>query len=114
MKNFAIYILLIFTIFSCKEKNTDRIEKKLNIEESTIEEPIEMYNLIKSIIEKQNLDVWPSIVEIKKLTEINKNRTDYLLLLIAETENGDKLRLTNSTVLSKFAELEYKNACRQD
>jgi len=114
MKNFAIYILLIFTIFSCKEKNTDRIEKKLNIEESTIEEPIEMYNLRKSIIEKQNLDVWPSIVEIKKLTEINKNRNDSLILLIAETENGDKLRLTNSTELSKFAEMEYKNDCRQD
>ncbi|CAA0220231.1 hypothetical protein [Tenacibaculum maritimum] len=68
----------------------------------------------KSIIEKQNLDVWPSIVEIKKLSEINKNRIDSLILLIAETENGDKLRLTNSTELSKFTEMEYNSDCRQD
>jgi hypothetical protein len=77
-------------------------------------EPIKMYNLRKAIIEKQNLDVWPSIVEIKNLTELNTKRKDSLILFIAETDNGDKLRMANSSDLSKFAEMEYKNDCRQD
>ena len=77
-------------------------------------EPIEMYNLRKAIIEKQNLDVWPSIVEIKNLTELNKKKKDSLILFIAETDNGDKLRMTNSTDLSKFTEMDYNNDCRQE
>lgn len=77
-------------------------------------EPIEMYNLRKAIIEKQNLDVWPSIVEIKNLTELNTKRKDSLILFIAETDNGDKLRMTNSSDLSKFAEMDYNNDCKQD
>ena len=77
-------------------------------------EPIEMYNLRKAIIEKQNLDVWPSIVEIKNLTELNTKRKDSLILFIAETDNGDKLRMTNSSDLSKFAEMNYNDDCKQD
>jgi len=77
-------------------------------------EPIEMYNLRKAIIEKQNLDVWPSIVEIKSLTELNTKRKDSLILFIAETDNGDKLRMTNSSDLSKFTEMDYKDDCKQD
>ena len=92
-------------------KLTEILIGEENIKESVIEEPIEMYNLRKSIIDKQNLDVWPSIVEIKKLNEINTN--DSLILFIAETDNGDKLRLTNTNDLSKFSEMEYENDCRQ-
>ncbi|MFD1162572.1 hypothetical protein [Hwangdonia seohaensis] len=77
-------------------------------------EPIEMYNLRKAIIKKQNLDVWPSIVEIKNLTELNSKRKDSLILFIAETDNGDKLRMTNSSDLSKFAEIDYNDDCKQD
>ena len=77
-------------------------------------EPIEMYNLRKAIIEKQNLDVWPSIVEIKNLAELNTKRKDSLILFIAETDNGDKIRMTNSSDLSKFAEMDYNNDCKQD
>lgn len=95
-------------------KLTEILINNPNIEDSTIEEPIQMYNLRKSIIGQQNLDVWPSIVEIKSLSELNKVRIDSLILFIAETDDGDKLRLTNSTDLSKFAEMEYKNDCRQD
>ncbi|MDN3594219.1 hypothetical protein [Zunongwangia endophytica] len=92
-----------FTIFG-QEKDGEFVEY----------EPIEMYNLRKAIIKKQNLDVWPSIVEIKNLTELNTKRKDSLILFIAETDNGDKLRMTNSSDLSKFTEMEYKNDCRQD
>jgi len=95
-------------------KLTEILTRKSNIKESTNEEPIELYNLRKSIIDKQNLDVWPSIVEVKSLSELNKVRLDSVILFIAETDYGDKLRLTNSTDLSKFAEMEYKNDCRQD
>jgi RNA recognition motif-containing protein len=77
-------------------------------------EQIEMYNLRKSIIEKQNLDVWPSIVEIKNLSELNIKRKDSLILFIAETDNGDKLRMTNSLDLSKFTEIDYKDDCKQE
>jgi len=70
-----------------------------NGEECVEYEPIEMYNLRKTIIEKQNLDVWPSIVEIKNLTALNIKR---------------KLRMTNSSDLSKFTEIDYNNSCRQD
>ena len=77
-------------------------------------EPIEMHNLRKTIIKKQNLDVWPSIVEIKNLTELNTKRKDSLILFIAETDNGDKLRMTNSSDLSKFTEMDYNNDCKQD
>ena len=75
---------------------------------------IEMYNLRMAIIKKQNLDVWPSIVEIKNLTELNDKRNDSLILFIAETDNGDKLRMTNSSDLSKFAEMDYNDDCKQD
>jgi len=85
-----------------------------NGEECVEYEPIEMYNLRKTIIEKQNLDVWPSIVEIKNLTELNTKRKDSLILFIAETDNGDKLRMTNSSDLSKFAEMDYNDDCKQD
>jgi len=77
-------------------------------------EPIEMYNLRRAIIEKQHLDVWPSIVEIKKLNELNKKRNDSLILFIAETEKGDKLRMSNTTDLSKFVEIGYDDDCEQD
>ena len=76
--------------------------------------PIEMYNLRKSIIEKQNLDVWPSIVEIKNLSELNIKRKDSLILFITETDNGDKLRMTNSSDLSKFTEMDYNDDCKQE
>ena len=77
-------------------------------------EPIEMYNLRKALIDNQNLDVWPSIVEIKNLSELNEKRKDSLILFIAETDYGDKLRMTITSDLSKFAEMDYKNDCRQD
>ena len=83
-------------------------------EECVEYEPIEMYNLRKAIIDKQKLDTWPSIVEIKNLTELNKKRKDSLILFIAETDDGDKLRLTDTTDLSKFAEMDYKDDCEQD
>ena len=77
-------------------------------------EPIEMYNLKRAIIDEQNLEVWPSIVEIRNLSDLNTNRKDSLILFIAETDNGDKLRLTNTADLSIFAELEYNDDCAQD
>ena len=55
-----------------------------------------------------------SIVEIKNLTALNIKRKDSLILFIAETDNGDKLRMTNSSDLSKFTEIDYNNSCRQD
>jgi hypothetical protein len=76
--------------------------------------PIEIHNLQTAIIEKQNLDVWPSIVEIKNLMELNKEETDSLILFIAETDNGDKLRMTNTSDLTKFVEIDYDNDCRQE
>jgi len=80
----------------------------------TEEIPIEMHNLQTAIIKKQNLNVWPSIVEIKNLAELYKNETDSLILFIAETDNGDKLRMTNTSNLSKFVEIDYNNDCRQE
>jgi hypothetical protein len=80
----------------------------------TEEIPIGIYNLRVAIIKKQKLYVWPSLVEIKNLTELNKKRNDSLILFIAETDNGDKLRLTNTSDLSKFAEMDYDNDCRQE
>ncbi len=77
-------------------------------------EPIEMYNLRKAIIDKQNLNVWPSIVEIKYLNELNKKRNDSLILFIAETDNGDKLRMTNTSNLSSFSEIDYNDDCKQE
>ncbi len=76
-------------------------------------ESIGIYNLKKSIIEKQNLNVWPSIVEIKNLTELNANLSDSLIFFIAETDNGDKLRLTRTMDLSKFTELNYAGDCKR-
>jgi len=80
----------------------------------TEEIPIEMHNLQTAIIKNQNLGVWPSIVEIKNLAELNKKETDSLILFIAETDNGDKLRMTNTSDLSKFVEIDYNNDCRQE
>ena len=102
--NILLFLMFIPFIIFGQEKGGECVEY----------EPIEMYNLRKAIIEKQNLDVWPSIVEIKNLTELNTKRKDSLILFIAETDNGDKLRMTNSSDLSKFAEMDYNNDCKQD
>lgn len=83
-------------------------------EECVEYEPIEMYNLRKSIIDRQKLDTWPSIVEIKDLRELKTERSDSLILYLAETDHGDKLRITNTFDLSKFAETEYENDCKQE
>ena len=83
-------------------------------EECVEYEPIEMYNLRKAIIDRQHLDTWPSIVEIKNLRELKTERADSLILYIAETDHGDKLRITNTSDLSKFSETEYKNDCEQE
>lgn len=104
MTNILLFLMFIPFIIFGQEKGGECVEY----------EPIEMYNLRKTIIEKQNLDVWPSIVEIKNLTELNTKRKDSLILFIAETDNGDKLRMTNSSDLSKFAEMDYNNDCKQD
>jgi len=77
-------------------------------------EIIEMYNLRMSIIKKQKLDVWPTIVEIKKLSELNAKVTDSLILFIAETDYGDKLRMTNTSNLTKYAEMDYKGDCPEE
>ena len=76
-------------------------------------EPISIYNLRKSIIDHQKLDVWPSIVEIKNLTQLNTNLADSLILFIAETDNGDMLRLTRTMDLTKFTELNYAGDCKR-
>ena len=84
--------------------------------ESDCSEPIiiEMYNLRMAIIKKQKLDSWPSIVQIKKLTELNRQRRDSLILFIVEANNGEKLRLSNSSDLARFVEIDYNDDCRQD
>ncbi len=102
--NILLLLMFIPFIMFGQEKDGECVEY----------EPIEMYNLRKAIIKKQNLDVWPSIVEIKNLTELNSKRKDSLILFIAETDNGDKLRMTNSSDLSKFAEIDYNDDCKQD
>ena len=102
--NILLFLMFIPFIIFGQEKGGECLEY----------EPIEMYNLKIEIIKKQNLDVWPSIVEIKNLSELNTKRNDSLILFIAETDNGDKLRITNSSDLSKFTEMEYKNDCRQN
>ena len=96
--------MLIPVILFGQEKDSECVEY----------EPIEMYNLRKAIIEKQSLEVWPSIVEIKNLTELNKKRKDSLILFIAETDYGDKLRMTNTSDLGKYAEMDYNKDCEQD
>ena len=102
--NILLFLMFIPFIIFGQEKGGECLEY----------EPIEMYNLKIEIIKKQNLDVWPSIVEIKNLSELNTKRNDSLILFIAEPDNGDKLRITNSSDLSKFTEMEYKNDCRQN
>jgi len=105
MKNITFFFLMFCPfIISAQETGDECVEY----------EPIEMYNLRKAIIDQQNLDTWPSIVEIKNLQEIKTERADSLILYIAETNQGDKLRLTNTSDLSKFAETDYKNDCRQE
>jgi hypothetical protein len=103
-KNIFLFLMFIPALILGQETGDDCAEY----------EPIEMYNLRKAIIDNQKLDVWPSIVEIKSLTKLNKKRNDSLILFIAETDDGDKLRLTNTTDLSKFAEIDYKDDCKQE
>ena len=81
-----------------------------NILESNIEEPIEVYNLRKSIIVKQNLDVWPDLIDIKKL----EKESDSLILFMAEIDGENYLRISRASDLSRFSEMEYKNDCRQE
>jgi len=108
MKNITLQILTALLFFPLvilgQEKELECVEY----------ESIEMYNLRKAIIKKQNLNVWPSIVQIKELTELNNKRNDSLILFLAETDNGDRLRMTNTTDLSKFAEIDYTGNCEQD
>jgi len=103
LKKVIIILFLPIIIFG-QEKEPDCTE----------ELPIEMYNLRMAIIKKQKLDVWPSLVKIKKIAELNKKVSDSLILFIAETDDGEKLRMTNTSDLSKFAEMEYNNDCRQE
>ena len=105
MKYPNILLALLFTPFIMFGQN-----KEVECAEY---EPIEMFNLRKALIKKQNLDVWPNIVEIKNLSVLQTKRKDSLILFIAETEFGDKLRLTNSSDLSKFAEISFNNDCKQ-
>jgi hypothetical protein len=87
---------------------------KADIKESVIEEPIEIYNLRKSIISKQNLDVWPSIVHIRDLKDFDNKKKDSLVLFIAETDSIDFLRISRTSNLSNYAEIEYKGNCRKE
>ena len=87
---------------------------EINIEESIIEESIEMYNLRKSIIDKQNLEVWPSIIKIRNLEDFNNKKKDSLILYIAETDSIDYLRISRTSDLSKYAEINYKGNCSQE
>lgn len=95
-------------------KLTKILNGKTDIKESINEEPIEIYNLRKSIIKKQSLDVWPSIVQIRDLNDFDKKKKDSLILFIAETDSLDYLRITRTSDLSKFAEIEYKGNCKQE
>jgi hypothetical protein len=95
-------------------KLNEILNKKINIKESIIEEPIEIYNLRKSIIEKQNLDVWPSIINIRNLKDFDYKKKDSLILFIAETDSIDYLRISRTSNLSNFAEIEYKGNCRKE
>lgn len=90
------------------------LTKEIDVSESEIEEPIEIYNLRKSIIKKQNLGTWPTIVQIRSLRELDKKKKDSLILFIAETDSLDYLRITRTSDLSKFAEIEYKRNCKQE
>jgi hypothetical protein len=89
------------------------LTKEIDVSESEIEEPIGIYNLRKSIIDKQNLDTWPSIIHIRSLADFNNKKKDSLILFIAETDSLDYLRITRTSDLSKFAEIEYKGNCKQ-
>lgn len=95
-------------------KLTKILNGKADIKESIIEEPIEIYNLRKSIINKQSLDVWPSIVQIRNLKDFDNKKKDSLVLFIAETDSIDYLRISRTSNLSNFAEIEYKGNCRKE
>lgn len=91
-------------------KLTEFLTEKIDISESTIIEHIEIYNLRKTLIDKQNLEVWPDLIDIRT---IDKN-LDSLVLFMAEINGENYLRLSKASELSKFSELKYKNDCRQE
>ena len=95
-------------------KLTKFLTGNFDILESTITEPIEIYNLRTSIIEKQNLVVWPSIINIRELKNFDYKKKDSLILFIAETDSIDYLRISRTSNLSNFAEIEYKGNCRKE
>jgi hypothetical protein len=104
LKSFAFTFVLIFPLIVYGQNNASEHDEY---------EPIESYNLRKAIIYKQKLDVWPTILEIKSLTELNKALSDSLILFFAETDDGDKIRLSSTHDLSKFSEKSYSGGCDQ-
>lgn len=73
--NILLFLMFIPFIILGQERDGECVEY----------EPIEMYNLRKAIIGKQNLDVWPSIVEInltKMKAEIYCRKEKYAELKI--------------------------------
>lgn len=111
--NFKILIILTlfpFTFFA-QEKDSECVEY----------ESIEIYNLRKLIIDKQKLDVWPDLVEIKEIKNNNGKVIDSLILFIAEIWkkqpeiNGEmRLRISKTSDLTKFSEMDYDRNCKQD
>lgn len=105
----VIMVVIVYWV-----SNGGGIKSAENEMDSEEYESIEIYNLRKSIIHSQKLDVWPSIVDLKNLTELNTNLADSLILFIAETDNGDKLRLTRTMDLTNFTELNYAGDCKRE
>lgn len=95
-------------------KLTELLIGEINLSECITEEAIEIYNLRKSIIDKQSLDTWPSIIQIRNLKDFNYMKKDSLILYIAETDSIDYLRISRTSDLRKYAEIEYKGDCRQE
>ena len=61
----------------------------------TEEIPIEMHNLQTAIIKKQNLNVWPSIVEIKNLSELYSGKKE---LFMSWPNVSSRLRIKTHTL----------------
>ena len=112
---FRIKILIILTLFPLtifgQERESECVEY----------ESIEIYNMRKLIIDKQKLDVWPDIIEIKEIKNNKGKVIDSLILFIAEIWqnqpeiNGEmRLRISKTSDLTKYSELDYDENCKQD
>jgi hypothetical protein len=108
---YLVILTLLFSLSSCTR--TEKASDEKYLEEELITEPITSYNLRKSLIDAQDLEAWPTIIEIKQLS----NNDSLVLYLIEESSNEplDKLYLRGviTSDLKDFSEAKYSDDCRQ-